>query len=205
MRKLSMRILLALLVLAAFALIGSWQASAGTLYHWVTDDGTYSFTDDPDHVPAHYQAKARKQETKSLSSFERYSPTDAAAQATYRQELAKRLERLRALNGFADPYEPPPAPAPVGYQVPVAAAAPQQPGYEAIVEVNDSTSLRVPTTGDGKGPIVVEERRVRRPGNITTVHDTVVRQGDQVLMIVRPDNSHEASASDITDERRLFR
>ena len=201
MRKLSMRILLALLVLAAFVLIGSWQVSAGTLYHWVTDDGTYSFTDDPDHVPARYQAKARKQESKSLDGFERYSPTDAAAQATYREELAKRLERLRALNGFDDPY----APTPMRFEAPVAAAASQQPGYEAIVEVNDSTSLRVPTRGGDKGPIIVEEVRVRRRGNITTVHDTVVRQGDEILMVVRPDNSHEASASDITDERHLLR
>jgi hypothetical protein len=196
MRKLTIRILTALLVLAGLTLV--LPAQAGTLYKWTAADGTVSFSDDPDRIPARYRSQAVKQTTKSLETFERFTPTDPAAQADYRKALALRLERLRALNGYggiAEGYAP---------AAPAVAAAEAAP-FEAVVAVGNKTAIRVPTTpGSSNGPLIVEEVRVRRPGQVTTVHNTVVRQGDDIVMVVRPQNTHESSPSDITDERRLL-
>jgi len=168
-------------------------ATAGTLYRWKTADGSVSVTDDPDRIPARYKSAARAFETSGMRGFERHTQTDGVAQAEYEVALYERLARLRELNAAlnAQSYG----------RAPAGPAAAEQPGFEAIVQLNDGTALRVPSQPGGDGPIIVEEKRVRRPGQITTVHDTIVRQGDEILMIVVPDNSHEASPSDITDER----
>ncbi|MDH3687625.1 MAG: hypothetical protein OEP95_15440, partial [Myxococcales bacterium] len=132
-------------------------------------------------------------ETGGMTGFERHTETDAVAQAEYEIALFERLTRLRELNAGLDALG--------NARVPGSQAPADQPGFEAVVELNDGTALRVPSKPGADGPIIVEEVRVRRPGQITTVHDTIVRQGDEILMIVAPDNSHEASPSDITDER----
>ena len=49
-----------------------------------------------------------------------------------------------------------------------------------------------------------EEVRVKRPGRIVTVHNTVVRQGDKILMVVRPDQPLNASPSDFVEEDELL-
>ena len=193
MRQLIMRMWMTTLLVGvglAFVL----PATAGTLYRWQAADGSVSVTDDPDRIPERYKKGARAFETSGMSGFERHTPTDATAQATYAEALYERLDRLRALNAGLNA---------LGYGRAKAApqAAAEQPSFEAVVELDDGTALRIPSQANSDGPIIVEQVRVRRPGQITTVHDTIVRQGDEVLMIVAPDNSHEASPSDITDER----
>ena len=193
MRQLIMRMwMTTLLVGVGLALV--FPATAGTLYRWQTADGSVSVTDDPDRIPARYKKSARAFETSGMGGFERHTPTDGTAQAEYEVALYERLERLRELNAGlnAQGYGRAPNAAP---------AAAERPQFEAIVELDDGTALRVPSSATSDGPIIVEEKRVRRPGQITTVHNTIVRQGDEILMVVRPDNTHEASPSDITDER----
>ncbi|MGI9431608.1 MAG: DUF4124 domain-containing protein [Myxococcota bacterium] len=168
-------------------------ATAGTLYRWKAADGSVSVTDDPDRIPERYKKAALAFETAGMTGFERHTPTDAVAQAEYEVALYERLARLRELNAGLN--------AAGNAIVPGSQAPAERPGFEAVVQLNDGTALRVPSKPGLDGPIIVEEVRVRRPGQITTVHDTIVRQGDEILMIVAPDNSHEASPSDITDER----
>jgi hypothetical protein len=193
MRQLIMRMwTTTLLVGVGLALV--LPATAGTLYRWKTADGSVSVTDDPDRIPERYKGSARAFETGGMKGFERHTPTDGAAQASYAEALYERLDRLRELNAGLNALD--------HGRAPVARAAAEGSAFEAVVELNDGTALRIPSSGTrGDGPIIVEEKRVRRPGQITTVHDTIVRQGDEILMIVVPDNSHEASPSDITDER----
>lgn len=54
---------------------------------------------------------------------------------------------------------------------------------EFYVKVDDHVSVKVATTDD---PVVIEEIRVLPKGSLTTEHQHVVRQGDKVLLIVRP-------------------
>lgn len=192
MRQLIMRMWMTTL-LVGVGLALALPATAGTLYRWTTADGSVAATDDPERIPERYKKTARATETGGMTGFERHTPTDAAAQARYAEALYERLDRLRSLNAELNDS---------GYdRSSVAVAGSERPAYEAVVELDDGTALRIPSQAGGEGPIIVEQKRVRRPGQITTVHDTIVRQGDDILMIVIPDNSHEASPSDITDER----
>ena len=50
--------------------------------------------------------------------------------------------------------------------------------------------------------MVVEQRRVRDRNNISTTHVTVVRQGDRILSVVRPESAHDRA--DWGDERELI-
>ena len=193
MRKLTIRMILALSALAAFTLV-ALPGTAGTLYKWVAEDGTVAFSDDIERVPERYRAKVEARETKGLGDFERFSPTDDAAQAEYRERLAARLERLRALNAALES----------GPQHVARTHPSERPGFEAVVEVNDSTSVRVPSNPGLDGPVVVEEVRVLRDGDVVTAHDTVIRQGDDILMVIRPDHWAEHDPSRIIDEDDLL-
>jgi hypothetical protein len=94
MRMLNMWKWTAALALVAFAL----PASAETLFRWTAEDGSVSFTDDAKRIPARYRSASQSIQTGGLAGYKQYSPTQAAAQAVYREQLAARLERLRALN-----------------------------------------------------------------------------------------------------------
>ena len=145
---------------------------AGTLYKWTAEDGSVAFTDDAKRVPERYRSQVKTIQTGGLDAYQRFTPEDSAAVASQRADLAARLTRLRERSAVT----------------PV--AAPQRaPGgavSETLVQVNDDTAVRIPVTGSDQEPIVVEEVRVLRDGSNFTIHDTVVRQGDKVLMVVRP-------------------
>lgn len=159
-----------IILLASLAM----PAGAGTLYKWTADDGSVAYSDDLERIPERYRDRAETLETGGLDGYERFTPADSAAQGEQRRLLEARLERLRAQNRPAPTVA---APAPGG---------PGGPASETIVQVNDSTALRIPATASDEEPIVVEEVRVLRKGSNITVHDTVVRQGDKVLVVVRP-------------------
>ena len=149
-----------------------------------------AFTDDPTRIPERYRSRVETIETGGLDAYPRYTPDDPGAVARHRELLAARLERLRESN------------APEAARVaPAAAVAPLS---ESVIQVNDSTSVRVPATVSDEGPIVVEEVRVKRKGSMFTIHDTVVRQGDKVLMVVRPAQPHQAGPNDFIDEHELY-
>lgn len=162
---------------------------AGTLYKWTAEDGSTAFTDDPKRIPERYRSQAKTLNTGGLSTYERFTPSDGARQSEYQARLQERLERLRETNRVDR------AVAPQG----VAKA----PVTETIVRLNDGTAVPIPLTASDEGPIVVEDIRVRRKGSNFTVHDTVVRQGDKVLLVVRPDQRWPVRGNYI-DEDELF-
>lgn len=180
-------------VLLACAL--AMPAAAGSLYRWTAPDGSVAFTDDPDRIPEAHRGEARELPREGLDGYARYTPvkTDHAEQLA---AVTARIERLQATN----------RPEPAADAVGVAPAAAGPGASDAVVQLDDRTSVRIPSgSGEGHGPLVVEEVRVRRPGHIFTTHDTVVRRGDEILMVVRPDQDTEADPSDIVDERDLLR
>ena len=165
-------------------------AAAGTLFKWTAEDGSVAFTDDPKRIPERYRSQAENIETGGLDSYERFTPGDSARQSEQHRRLRERLDRLREQNRPE--------------QSVAARAGAGAPLSETVIQVNDSTAVRVPLTASDDGPVVVEEVRVRREGSLFTIHDTVVRQGDKVLMVVRPAQSHQAGPNDFIEERELF-
>jgi hypothetical protein len=164
----------AALALAGFAL----PASAESLFRWTAEDGSVAYTDDAKRIPERYRSSARQVETGGLAGYKQYSPTRAAGQAEYREQLAARLERLRALNESLDRE---------AYYREAAAVQAAQAGPVAQVRVGRDLQLSVPSNVAAEGPVVVEDVRVRADGSVVTHHDTVVRQGDRILMVVRGD------------------
>jgi len=177
-------------------LLGGWMlatvlgapALAETVYRWSADDGSVAFTDDAKRIPAQYRDQAQQTHTGDLKSYPRYTPMRTApARAA---GTADRIERARA----ADACEAAPA------------ATASTPSTQTILQLNRRSSIAIPNeqlTGDG--PIVVEQRRVRDRNNISTTHVTVVRQGDRILSVVRPESAHDratwGSELDLLGER----
>ena len=64
---------LALVLLTTLALLTT-DAQAET-YHWVTEDGTVSFTDDEKHIPARYHDAAIEVDLKTMEVLRPRGPT----------------------------------------------------------------------------------------------------------------------------------
>src|SRR5690606_27230374 len=83
----------------AVALAAAAPAGAGTLYRWQTENGTLAFADDPKRIPERYREGAEEIHTEGLDDYERFTPTDSAAQQAHEARLAERLDGLRAESG----------------------------------------------------------------------------------------------------------
>ena len=162
--------------------------AAETLYRWTAADGSVSFSDDVKRIPSQYRASATRMRTGDLAGYARYTPAETRAARTDRSEaLAARIDRLRAFNEEA------------------AAPAYGKRGAQSdvILRLDNRASVTIPNDGSASDePVVVEERRVRDRNNISTTHVTVVRRGDEILSVVRPESAHDRA--DWADERELL-
>src|SRR5262245_42143179 len=163
------------LALVAFGL----PASAESLFRWTAEDGSVAYTDDAKRIPERYRSAAQSFQTGGLTSYKRYSPAKESSQAEYREQLDARIARLRELNRSLDRE--------MYYQEEAVQPAAQGGGPAATVRVGRERQLSVPTKVAPEGPLAVADARVRPHGRVCTTHDTVVRQGGQILMVVRGD------------------
>ena len=173
------------LVLSAAA---AGPAAAGSVWRWTADDGSVAFADDAKKIPSQYRAGAKLVRTGDLGGYARYTPAETRAASRERQlQLEERIARLRELN-----------------EMPATTRAPARVGQtHTILRLDNRASITIPNdpAGDGE-PVVVEQRRVRDRNNISTTHVTVVRQGDRILSVVRPESAHDRA--DWPDERELL-
>ena len=176
-------------VFAALLWIAPNPASAGTIYSWRTEDGGYAFTDDAEAIPERYRDQARARASGSLGDYERYTRPVPGSGDRYAQELAARLERLRAFN----------AATPDPRVASAAGAAPATAPRISLRTGNDAAPLIDVTPGADAGPLVVETVFTRPRGKILTRRSLVVRQGDKTVAVVRP-RSRETNTLDIVDE-----
>lgn len=171
-------------------------ALAGTAWSWTGDDGSLSFTDRRDRIPERFRTGAERIETGPLSGYTRFTPEDAEARKEYAEQLYARLDRLRELRKTLATEE-------LAQRVAAAQRGGSSVGgFEATVEVNGST-IRLPVSEIGGEPVIVEEVRSRPRGKLLTRHSTIVRQGDEILMIIRPNVSRQISANDFYYEKDL--
>ncbi len=160
--------------LAAVALatgLMATAASAQNVYSWRTVDGVYAFTNDPRYIPLRHRGAVVVQPLRSLDTYERFTPVVEGAGARHAERLAERLSHLRALNGA-------PAAAPSG---------PAMPSRVVVRIDRDDVHPEIEVSGaDEAAPVVVETVRLRDRDSRSTRHDTIVRQGDRILSIVKP-------------------
>jgi len=167
-------------------------AAAGPVYSWRTDDGGYAFTDDPKGIPARYRDQAQVRETGRLQEYKRYTPADDTASERYAEQLTRRLEHLRAVNGERvasnDVRRE-------GGSSPQSTISMQSANnFAPSVEFSQNT---------GDEPIIVDTLFTRPEGKTVTRQTTVVRQGDKILSIVRPRLHEWNITTDIHDESEL--
>jgi len=183
---------LAAALLAAPAL----TAQAAGLYKWETESGAVAFTDDPKRIPARYRDQAVAVETRRLADYARFtevaSPVETAQAPapSHAERVEDRLTHLRALNDRTvspDAVRAPGAERPLGLTV-----RSTRQGEQVAAELDRR----------GGAPVIVEKIRTRPPGSPVTRHVTVVRQGDEVLSIIKPRSLH----GDVRpiDERELL-
>jgi hypothetical protein len=193
------------LVAGTFTL-GAAVAHAGTLYRWKTENGTIAFADDARRIPARYRDQAQEIPTADLSTYSRFTPIDSDAQTANAEQLAKRLDTLRAA-AAAEPADGTlvvdggaVATGPVvskmalqSVQERVGRRQVQTPlgsGWQRTTQLqtvnNPVPVLGLDANSESTHPVVVENLRVKPSDSIVTQHVTVVRQGDRVLSVIRP-------------------
>lgn len=176
----------ALAVGGALAVAG--PAAAGEIYSWRTDDGDVAFTDQAKNVPPRYRDRVEVRRTAKLAEYERYSSQHEDGTELYRQQLAQRVEQLRAANAAVDGF----------------IAEAQQPVGRATLRINGASDNVISVEGDADAPVIVERVRVRSADQIASRHDTIVRQGDRTLAILRGSQRAEQNASlNVVDEDDL--
>lgn len=178
----------------ATALLAALAApvAADPVYSWRTEDGGYAFTDDPKGIPARYRDQAKLRETARLRDYARYTPSDDKAAERYSEQLTRRLAHLRAVNAQPIVRRETVAASSTG---PTAALTMQSAnGYQPSVEISQNT---------GGEPIIVETLFTRPEGKMVTRQTQVVRQGDQILSILKPRLREWNVTTDIHDESEL--
>lgn len=178
---------LAVVVVAVlgFGLAVATPAVSGEIYSWETADGNVAFTDNPKNIPSRYRDQVRVRKSEGIQGYARFTAEDSAETGRYSDQLAKRIEYLRASNSGRD-------------------VAPEYPENVGVASVTVSgVDLRLPAA-DTSAPIIIEELRVISAGQIATRHDTLVSQGGTPLAIVRGNQRAEVDgASKILDEAAL--
>jgi hypothetical protein len=152
----------------------SLPALAGEIYSWRTEDGGYAFTDDPKAVPPRYRDQAESRTTTGLSDYARLTAPEAGTTDAYARRLADRLDHLRALNQSLDEAE-----------AWSAASAPAGGSLQSLSVKAGEFNVGVPTDGQGDGPVVIENVRFRHDGEMATRHNLIIRQGDELLAVIK--------------------
>ncbi len=162
-------------------------ALAGNIYSWRTPTGDVAFTDDIKNVPTRYRDRVETRQTGSLADYARFSAQPAEEADNYASRLNARLEYLQGLNG------------------PATQSDNSQPTTVGTASINIGGVLTLNRDGD-RGPVIVERVRVIGEGQIATRHDTVVRQGDRTLAIMRGNQEGETGAvSNVVAEKDVER
>ncbi len=158
----------------AFALGAT--ASAGTLYSWKTEDGTFAYSNDKKRIPAKYKGEAKTSKLGKMQNYERFTPGPKVDDKAYTDRIHERLQVLRADDGQA-----------------LSAGDEARGATDAFVRLGlggggSDSQIEIPV-GDALGdaePVVVEHVRMKPGrGRSTTRHFRVVKQGDRILAVIK--------------------
>ena len=175
---------IAALTLGAVAI----PATAGTIYQWRTEEGSFAFADSLKKVPARYRTGMTTRDMKSLSGYDRFSPVDRSATSRYERELSVRLDVLQSRRAvLASTWRHPSMKTPTSILL--------RTGNES------SPSIQV-ASEKGSGPIVMEKVQTRPADGMVTRHSWVVKQGNEVIALTIP-RSHVSNPSDVLIEESI--
>lgn len=177
--------LLEVTVVSMLALALTTPAVAGSVYSWMTSDGTYAYADSLKGVPKAYRAEAKRAQMQQLKNYSRFTPSDRVAKGDYTDRLGDHLDRYRTS------------------VMTVATSVNAQVPTLHVRTSRNGTGIDVPLTGEGA--VVVEKVRTQLQGDATTRSYTIVRQGTEIIAAFKgQDRSRqvvEVHASDLLDYR----
>ena len=173
-------------LLGGFLVVGlTGPAFAGNVYSWVTEDGTYAFTDDSKRIPAKHRADVKKRPMGKLTRYERFTEVSSESNQLYADRIRERRLALRNVTTAA----------PMGAVV--GAVQPQSSGILYSIPMTGSSGRR----GGGAGasivvpvgkqasaesePTTIQSVRVKPRRNMATRHFTVVKQGDRIVTVIK--------------------
>lgn len=173
------------LLIVGFLVAGlAGPALAGNVWSWVTDDGTYAFTDDPKRIPARHRDEARTRPMGELTQYERYTEVSSDTEKPYAERVRERQLGLREMA----------ATAPLGA---IVGATPTQaagvvyavPATGGRGRAGSGASIMVPLA-KGRAepdaePTTIESIRVKPRDSLATRHWTVVKQGDRIVTVIK--------------------
>jgi len=170
--------------------------AAGNVYSWVTEDGTYAFTDDPKRIPAMHRDEAVSRPMGDLKRYARYT-VDRTGK-TYTDRLRERQADLRE-RAMAQQSVVATSPAPTAagassslvYGVPFIGGG--SPGGHRGAQMQLGLGS---LTGAGANanamasnePITVESVRMQPSKGQATRHWTIIKQGDRVISVIKGEN-----------------
>ncbi len=157
-------------------------AFAGNVYSWVTEDGTYAFTDDSKRIPAKHRAEARKRPMGKLTRYERYTEVSSDIQTPYADRIRERRAALRKMA----------AAAPIGvvasvvgspgtglvYSIPVTGGSGQSNGASIQVPIGKQASA-------DSGVTTIESIRVKPRHSLASRHWTVVKKNGRLETVIK--------------------
>ncbi|MCP4905165.1 MAG: DUF4124 domain-containing protein [bacterium] len=172
-------------LLGAFLIAGlAGPAFAGNVYSWVTEDGTYAFTDDPKRIPAKHRTEAKKRPMGKLTRYERFTEVSSKKGKPYADRIRQRQAEFREMTATAPQGAVVGAMTPrgtgIGYTIPVTGGG-SSGGRSASnlwVPVGDSTSV-------DSAPTIIESKRMRSDDSLATRHWTFVKKGDQIEAVIK--------------------
>ena len=160
-------------------------AFAGNVYSWVTEEGTYAFTDDSKRIPAKHRTEARKRTMGKLTRYERFTEVSSDIKEPYADRIRERQVALREMAAAA------PMGAVVGadpsyasglvYSIPGGGGNGRRGGSRGV-------SIQMPVgmgASADSGPTQIESIRVKPRRNMATRHWTVVKQGDRIVSVIK--------------------
>lgn len=173
------------LLMVGFLVVGlAGPALAGNVWSWVTEEGTYAYTDDPKRIPARHRDEARMRSMGKLSEYERYTEIAPGPDQPYAEQIRDRRSELRQLTETTPTGvvvgATPPREAGVAYAVP-ATGGRGRAGSGASIMV----PLTKSRTESDPEPTTIESIRVEPRDSLATRHWTVVKRGDEIVTVIK--------------------
>lgn len=158
-------------------------AFAGNVYSWVSEDGTYSFTDDPKLIPAKHRSEAKKKSMGRLTRYERYTGISSDVDKPYAERIRERRTALRSMDSAAPMGAVAgalqPSSAGMNYSIPVGGGGWRGRGGASVdVPLGNQASA-------GSGQTTIRNIRVRLDNSIASRHITVIEKDGEPVTVIK--------------------
>lgn len=175
------------LLLGAFLVVGlAGPAFAGNVYSWVTEDGTYAFTDDSKRIPAKHKSEAKRRSMGKLTRYERFTEVNADVEQPYAERIRERRDELRQMaattpQGVVAGAAVAQSGQGLGYTIPVHGGAGRagRSGTNLYVPVPDALN------DVDDEPTTIESRRMDPSDSLATRHWTIIKKGDRIVTVIK--------------------